>query len=588
MALKFEVNKDFLIEQLSHLEKSRNLSSFRILDRPSAAAEKWDCLVVAEVQLSIETRTVTLQIGLDGDFPYCLPKIFLIPWNAFGFLPHVEKSGYVCYAPTEGLALDSQRPLKILEEAFERATTIISDGLMGKNKRDFVDEFKAYWSSIEGADVIISYINPDDTPRKIVAARSSIENNIGKYSYVSDDENTVATFYNDNEHDKLTHLAALYLPLAPDTLIEPFDKEALTPKNVRDKILTHLPMNCRKRLRRFTKKYKSEEIVIFRLLRPSGGEVLFGILFRGVHCQHPLVEGGQADELVPLVLTRLDKSYLLPRGGASTILQAKRVALVGCGSVGGYIAFQLAHCGILDITLIDHDNLAPDNIFRHVLGKEYIGKSKADALKEELTRKLPFVKSSAVTLPIEKVLSTGMIKLQNYDLIVFATGNDIASLYVNRRLYSENTPPLLFTWLEPYGIGGHVLLSKNKDSKGCFQCLYTPMREDDSGQFHNRAAFAAPNQSFSKDIAGCANRFTPYSSLDSDRTATLSVRIAIQLLQGRISGNLLCSWIGHDADFVNAGFRTSNRYKCFKSDAEKMGVEYFNPLCPICGTMADH
>jgi molybdopterin/thiamine biosynthesis adenylyltransferase len=475
-----------------------------------------------------------------------------------------------------------RRPDDILRDGLDRAIAVLIDGIRGVNKWDFVDEFDAYWSNIEGTAVIISHIEPDDNLRKIIAARSEVKDTKGSYLFVADDDSAFSAFYNSDKRDKLTHITALYIPLPAGTLIEPFDKADLIPKNIRSRIISRLQPGERKKVRKLTRKYKSEELVIFRVVRSNEGEVLFGILFRGVHNQHPLMDGGCADETIPLVIKRQDKSFLLPRGGANLILQDKKVALVGCGSVGGNLAFHLVHSGILNLTLIDYDDLRTENLFRHRLGKNYIGKSKAEALKEEISRNFPFVSPTAFKLSIEEIISKELIILKDFDLIIIAIGNDVSSLYLNKMLFPKQTPPILYTWLEPYGIGGHVLVTKHKELEGCFQCIFTPVPGDDPAQFVNRSAFAASNQTFTKDIAGCANRFTPYSSLDADRTALLAAKVAIQLLLGETEGNRLFSWKGDSAEFESEGFKTSERFRSFDAIAQENGIKFSSINCPIC------
>jgi len=48
-------------------------------------------------------------------------------------------------------------------------------------------------------------------------------------------------------------------------------------------------------------------------------------------------------------------------------LAAKRVAIVGLGSGGGFAALSLAMCGIGNFILIDPDTVSPANVVRHAL-----------------------------------------------------------------------------------------------------------------------------------------------------------------------------------------------------------------------------
>lgn len=57
-------------------------------------------------------------------------------------------------------------------------------------------------------------------------------------------------------------------------------------------------------------------------------------------------------------------------------------ALVGCGAVGSKLSLHLARAGHVSQTLIDEADLSPHHLVRHGLAPEYVGKNKAEALKE--------------------------------------------------------------------------------------------------------------------------------------------------------------------------------------------------------------
>ena len=65
------------------------------------------------------------------------------------------------------------------------------------------------------------------------------------------------------------------------------------------------------------------------------------------------------------------------RGGGTVTLKEKRVLLLGCGAVGGYIASNLRQSGIMNIGILDNDFFNPENVHRHWLGFDaipYIGR----------------------------------------------------------------------------------------------------------------------------------------------------------------------------------------------------------------------
>lgn len=72
----------------------------------------------------------------------------------------------------------------------------------------------------------------------------------------------------------------------------------------------------------------------------------------------------------------------LPAGYAS--LAQKRIAIVGCGSVGSKIASTLARSGVSNFTLVDDDVFFQANLVRNDLDAQAIGQHKVDALAARL------------------------------------------------------------------------------------------------------------------------------------------------------------------------------------------------------------
>lgn len=87
-------------------------------------------------------------------------------------------------------------------------------------------------------------------------------------------------------------------------------------------------------------------------------------------------------------IQRIDSSWVHSRDSDAhhSILRAKRVAIIGCGSLGSSIAAQLAATGIGEFLFVDGEDLAWENIGRHYLGAGYVGKNKAQALAEALKK----------------------------------------------------------------------------------------------------------------------------------------------------------------------------------------------------------
>lgn len=559
------------------LESSSLVKSVTEL-HPRRLAEPWakERSICRGFQLEIGLNGVPFEFyfGIKKSFPLSLPYIYLVHWDAFGILPHVEVDGYICYAQEEGSVLNFEDITGLAQEALQRAVQVIIDGISGKNQQDFLDEFGAYWDRLKKVKNVTSIVSPTNQIKRIHLYKS----NDGT-RYLADNEQSFKKFMKLKPHVSWKHYSAIHIPLNPGTIIiPPHPSKFWELQDIRKTIFDNLEADRKSELLSLLTKPHPEEVILLSLPRSSDGETLFGIKFKGVKFEHPLCEGGRVNEITPLSITRRDKEYLLPRGGSNLALREKHVLLLGCGSLGGFIANELTRAGILRLTVLDKDILTHENLFRHVLGKRQVRKFKVNGIKEDIEGRLPYVEVVPIPLPLEEALGSGKIKVEDFDLVISAFGNVTVELAFNKYIHGIAAPPVIFTWLEPFGIGGHALLTKhNPFSKGCLKCLY----QSDDGDLWCRAAFAEKGQVFAKNIDGCRNVFTPFGSLDAIKTAELATRLAIATLNGDIKTNLIRSWQGDATEFLQNGKILSSRYSVSSNHFIEV-ADYSSGECPVC------
>lgn len=261
----------------------------------------------------------------------------------------------------------------------------------------------------------------------------------------------------------------------------------------------------------------------------------------------------------PVHCERLDYSFIQNRLCADDGIRTKSVLILGCGSLGGYIASNLCQYGITSLDILDKDYYSPENACRHWLG--FCGEAatkiinKADLLKNRLYSMYPYVDIDSLNYEDRSVEAfiEDIVRLSRYDLIISALGEPTLNLEINRLLYQNGIcTPFLCCFNEPYGIGGHSIIV-NIDKDSCLECLYTSCTSNEQVTF--RGSFVEENQNFSKNMSGCAGSFVPYSNLDSQQTAICVARMAIDVLNGKIVHNTMCSWLGsrHTSLFPNIG-----------------------------------
>lgn len=103
-----------------------------------------------------------------------------------------------------------------------------------------------------------------------------------------------------------------------------------------------------------------------------------------------------------------------------TLLQSKRIAIIGSGGLGSSLAFALGASGIGEIHMVDFDTVSLHNIHRQIafkMGDE--NKFKADITAQMMQERCPYVKSYAHVCSFEEFAAKEIA----IDLIIDATDN---------------------------------------------------------------------------------------------------------------------------------------------------------------------
>ena len=214
---------------------------------------------------------------------------------------------------------------------------------------------------------------------------------------------------------------------------------------------------------------------------------------------------------------------LMQRGGnkmnAELSSKQKKVAIVGCGSVGSTIAFKLSKSGIRDFMLIDPEKLKVSNIGRHQLGMSHVGDSKAIALSKYLEAQFIGLSASPFSEKVELLDINDLFS--DVDLIITAIGSDAPAIepWLANQAQQGLIPQMTTCWLEANGISGHALLI-NKDSNFNFDKACGTLNVLDK----NYAA------SLLEDEVGCNSTYMPYGFLDADIHINHMTSFALSLL----------------------------------------------------------
>ena len=120
-----------------------------------------------------------------------------------------------------------------------------------------------------------------------------------------------------------------------------------------------------------------------------------------------------------------------------TLLQSKKIAIVGSGGLGSSLAFALGASGIGEIHMIDFDEVSHHNIHRQIAFKSGDeGKNKAVVNAQIIEERCPYVKSIAHECDFQ----TWANKNIEVDLIIDATDNLPTRGDINTYAKSKNLP----------------------------------------------------------------------------------------------------------------------------------------------------
>ena len=121
----------------------------------------------------------------------------------------------------------------------------------------------------------------------------------------------------------------------------------------------------------------------------------------------------------------------------SKVMLKKKVVIAGAGSVGSFIALELARAGVGYFVLCDSDILEIHNICRHQLGWKDVGRYKVDAVKDAILNINP---NAIVEVFHGYLQELPEAFVENVDMIVGTGDNREANAFGNDLAAALNVP----------------------------------------------------------------------------------------------------------------------------------------------------
>lgn len=520
-------------------------------------------------------------------YPLILPDFYVQPRNEI--CPHIESNGKICLLDSSSILIDDSRAEELLVECYDQAIKILQ---LNKEtdlyKSEMLREANSYWLQVSKQTITSSV---DISKATYLELKMISYMGDGPLSfYVGDNvEKTEVLGKSFSKYcdRKSNYSDCIIIRLKKGSRLISL-KERYGWNELRQYIRKNTDNGVKRKFKKHTDSEKNAVMESLILVLPTEyGEIAIGFLVFGRSSRLVPMSMMMGLQCTPLYVRRMDYNYLINRAGGMSELSNQQVLLLGCGSVGSYIAENLCKIGIKNLDILDKESISEANLFRHYLGMgaltNKVINNKAQLMKSQLESEFLDVEIDSLDFKdrtVEAYLQEPE-RLKNYDLIISALGEPTLNLRINRVLHEKGYKiPFICSYNEPYGIGGHVILTNTSNGEGCLECLYTNLESSELRE--NRVSLVKEDQSFKKNISGCGGAFVPYSVLDSQQTAIHTVRLAASVLKKQIITNMVITWFGDDEQFLSQGFIPSEFYVNNK-DRVKIQCELKrNPNCKIC------
>jgi len=521
-----------------------------------------------------------------------LPRFHVVNPEQYGQIAHLLYSegspyGFLCISDRDSISVNYDQPHLAIEASLQRHIALLSRALLDPdwNMKELVREFGANWEFLcdESSELVLAIENRNQTINIFKPVQGASAGFDSKYLGITDSSEDLNSYSHivmssrDGRRRK-SHAKGFVLSV-PELPAPPRNGSCLGEWYIN--LLQNLPDTARQEFVNRSGGYKSTEFwVVINGPTPSG-MVWFALHLKSKSKGSLPKSIGQLEKwtLGAQRVALFNKEAVMPRSGANTSLSMKSVLLVGCGSVGCEIAMRLGSAGISHLFLTDPDTFSIDNLYRHTLPVEYIGMPKSIALSWELKAKYPWMHANGFLSSLldedVKLKST----LESFDLVVIAIGSPTQErLFHDFLIEKKVKAPVINTWLEGYGIGGHATLDI-PESKGCLKCAYVDPETLGRGLSSN-LNFLEDNQSLVVNHAGCGQLYLPYSGLHSAQTALIATDLAIKYLRGQLQTSSKVSWKGDGNEAISEGFLVTHRFENFDQSLKVMPLH--NEHCDLC------
>lgn len=563
------------------------LEDIGALECKNFKAQNYESIFKARLIINKEKK-IPIVICIPEKWYRDLVDIYIEDYEKIEFLPHIDNKGKICLFELEGVLIDQNLQGILLQSLF-RAKNILVDGFSRSNAEDFIKEFELYWCQLPGIRGLnfvvpaaeccqmVKCILKTPSQRKKEKQSEYLKRVHSSPIYVGKDVDDLKRW----KLEKASIINAAYFVISPDVDMYPPDIRKPVSLEFLNDLLKYVSS---KDISNILQGLSKNKVIIFAIKQPKGILNFVGFLAEDGRLEKndDRYFLSSVSRLQPLAVHRSDKKYLMMRAAQPDINSKKKILVIGCGSIGGYLTYELVKTGFEDITIVDDDYLFAENIFRHILGMEYVSKYKCVAMEEYIRKNIPEVSIKSLVAKFEDAVLDEDISLEDYDMIISATGSHNLNRWLNSYIFNHKIDvPIIYAWNEVYGIGNHIAYFKYGNS-GCYECLFA--RNEITGELYDKSSYCEPGQAIVQNVGGCGKTYVPYGDMISLKTVLMCIEVIGDAFSGKLVENLLVSAKGDESFFKAQGLKTSGRYLRQKESIKKLtGEQISNIECGVCG-----
>lgn len=446
--------------------------------------------------LVVHGNTITVEIEIPDVSFVRMPRVQMLEAASLPVkrLAHILDEGGVCYFGQGGLPLDLYNPGGSVLRVLLEAETALGASFAGGAKAEFEAELAAYWRGNSYYIAISRPAVPSIIAAEMIPVRGSNDSGIvvipaGAWAGAVMKWRrpaTVLTFSEDLEHD------ANFPPKSLGAALNYVQAQMSRPIGWKKAILDAAGSGQEVFLS------APNAIIGWTTELPKILLAMRGNGFRPHFFAKSLETLVDTIPLKRKVGLETDIRHCVERNllGRATLI-GKNIVVIGCGTIGGYLARLLAQSGAGcegTLSLYDNDILSSGNIGRHALGFPDLGRPKAEAVADQLRSFHPDVTVIAHKTDAVRAWDT----VSRADLIIDATGEPNVATALNdlyNQLEDGGGPALLHSWVFGNGLAAQSFLNL-RDGRACYRCLKTSFdgqwrhdpRKDTTAAFEQAAA----------------------------------------------------------------------------------------------------